>query len=159
NADEAYAIVHPDVDAQPDYIFRAVHSDFLVHVFADRESVPELLEPEAFLARFLAPADHALVPIIGESGSGKSHLVRWMNIRLPETKERAVIFVPKAQTNLRDIVETLIGRLPEGERRPYSKALQGAGGAVLNAKAQRTAILGQVHLALVNDPGDQSPGI
>lgn len=157
--DEAYEIIHPDVDAQPDYIFRATHSDFPVLVRSDRNAQPELLEPEEFLRRFLAPSDHVLVPVIGESGSGKSHLIRWMNLRLPETKERALIFVPKAQTNLREIVRMLIGRLPELDRKPYLEALQSAGGAMLNAKAQRTAILGQVHLALVNDAGDRQSSI
>src|SRR5581483_155080 len=97
--------------------------------------------------------DFALVPVVGESGTGKSHLIRWLQVRLGESAEREVIFVPKAGTNLRGIVASLIERLPEKAREPYSAALKGTGSTVLNSPAQRAAVLNQLHVQLMNDPG------
>src|SRR5688572_11555098 len=112
NPEEAIDIINPDVDAQPDYIFRAIHTSFPIQIRTVNSLDPVIVSMEKLLERFLAPRDIALVPIIGQSGTGKSHLVRWMNLKLAESRDSEIIFVPKAQTNLRDIVKTLIARLP-----------------------------------------------
>jgi uncharacterized protein (DUF2267 family) len=118
-----------------------------------------VVDSETLLRRFLAPRDHVLVPVVGESGTGKSHLVRWMRVRLPATATREVIFVPKAQTNLREIVRALVDRLPEAERAQFTAELQGANDSLKGALAQRTAILNELHTALQNDEGDPQSGI
>lgn len=156
-SDEVYEVINPDVDALPDYIFRAIHTHFPVQLRRNRKARQEIIEPEEFLKRFLEPQDHVMVPVIGESGSGKSHLIRWMRLRLKPDDTREVIFVPKAETNLRDIIITLIERLPKREQQSYLEALMGSGGVVLNPRAQRTAILGAIHLALSNDESENNP--
>ena len=157
-ADDAYAIINPDVDALPDYVFRAVHTDAPVQIREKPSGPAALTEPQTLLKRFLAPRDHVLVPVIGQSGTGKSHLVRWMRLHLPSTAAREVIFVPKAQTNLRDIVRSLADRLPDDERAQFISELRGAGDVLHTPAAQRTAILNELHTALQNDPGDPHAG-
>lgn len=54
-----------------------------------------------------------LMPVIGESGTGKSHLVRWIYERTKRDKKsehRVVIHVPKASTSLRALVNVLLDR-------------------------------------------------
>lgn len=65
-------------------------------------------DEQSFLAEFLKPHDYALVPILGHAGMGKSHLVRWLAMHIPETEKRKVILVRKAATNLREIIRLLI---------------------------------------------------
>ncbi|MEU2661922.1 protein DpdH [Micromonospora sp. NPDC007220] len=49
-----------------------------------------------------------LMPVTGESGTGKSHLVRWIHELTPSTDERLVIYLPKTSTSLRAVVRTLL---------------------------------------------------
>ena len=147
-------IINPDVDAIPDHIFRAIHTDFLVPIREDRNSVPEFLELDKFKERLLAPTDTSLVPVVGQSGTGKSHLIRWLKLTIPSDASREVMFVPKAQTNLRDIVTSLINRLDPVDQALYLKTLENSGDQLRNAKAQRTAVVNNLQLAIVNKAGD-----
>jgi hypothetical protein len=153
-AQDAYTIINPDADALEDHIFRAVHTDFPVHVRSRGAGAVRVITSAEFLAALLEPKDHAIIPVVGQSGTGKSHLIRWLDLQLrSSTHAREVIYVPKAQTNLRDIVHSLVSRLPVGEQESYLSALSASGSASLSREAQRTAILNQIHLALVNDRG------
>lgn len=49
-----------------------------------------------------------LMPVTGESGTGKSHLVRWVQELTPSTDKRLVIHLPKTSTSLRAVVRTLL---------------------------------------------------
>lgn len=49
-----------------------------------------------------------IAPVLGQSGSGKSHLVRWVRAKLPSKPGRHVIYLAKARTSLRDVVEALL---------------------------------------------------
>lgn len=48
-----------------------------------------------------------ITPVLGASGSGKSHLVRWANVNIERRPGRHVIYLPKT-TTLRDVVEALL---------------------------------------------------
>ncbi|MFI7578001.1 protein DpdH [Micromonospora sp. NPDC049497] len=49
-----------------------------------------------------------LMPVTGESGTGKSHLVRWVHELTRSTEKRVVIYLPKTSTSLRAVVRTLL---------------------------------------------------
>jgi len=49
-----------------------------------------------------------LMPVIGESGTGKSHLVRWVGEHLADTPQRRVVYLRKTGTNLHAVVTTLL---------------------------------------------------
>lgn len=55
-----------------------------------------------------------LLPITGASGRGKSHLVRWLQARIPASEDQKVVYIPKYQTNLRGVIEEIL-RGMEGE--------------------------------------------
>jgi hypothetical protein len=48
------------------------------------------------------------MPVIGDSGTGKSHLVRWVKERTPSTDLRHVIYLEKMRTSLKAVVTTLL---------------------------------------------------
>src|SRR6266536_5940978 len=55
-----------------------------------------------------------LMPVIGDSGTGKSHLVRWIREQIPSTEQRRVIYLPKTRTSLVAVVDELLAGV-EGE--------------------------------------------
>lgn len=77
---------------------------------ADAAGSPEVTESD-LIHEFVnsAPKEGIRVtPVLGESGSGKSHLVRWANINIERRPGRHVIYLPKTTTSLRDVVEKLL---------------------------------------------------
>jgi hypothetical protein len=70
---------------------------------------------KAFLEDFLQPASFAFVPVLGDAGTGKSHLVRWLSANIPSTDKRRVLIIPKVGTNLRSVIDRILGDM-RGER-------------------------------------------
>ncbi|MDQ0770250.1 hypothetical protein QF031_002999 [Pseudarthrobacter defluvii] len=72
----------------------------------------ESITEEDFLDEFLnsVPKEGVrITPVLGQSGSGKSHLVRWAEARIkPIPGRRKVIYLPKTRTSLRDVLEELL---------------------------------------------------
>lgn len=60
------------------------------------------------LRDFLAPKDFAFIPVLGEAGTGKSHLIRWLAAHIPSTATRHVLLIPKVDTNLRDVLARIL---------------------------------------------------
>ncbi|MET9218649.1 protein DpdH [Streptomyces sp. NPDC003300] len=49
-----------------------------------------------------------LLPIVGDSGTGKSHLVRWVRENLPPSDKYKIIYLEKAKTSLRAVIDALL---------------------------------------------------
>jgi hypothetical protein len=115
------AAVYDAIDTEalqtPDEYFLACHSPMVARR-ADRdtgvrqqESVPqgqllqELLDPRRRHVQFV---------VLGESGTGKSHLVRWLFLHCPPNEKRHVLLVRKSGTNLRQIIESILGSFKGG---------------------------------------------
>ena len=80
---------------------------------------PELVNEQQVLDEFLTsePTNGVLVaPVLGESGTGKSHLVRWVDAKIaaPNAAKRHVIYLKKTDTSLKNVVEQLLGRTRQG---------------------------------------------
>ena len=63
------------------------------------------------------------MPIIGGVGSGKTHLIKWLHLRIPETDGRKVVLVPRINTTLRKILSLMIGDLQGVVFDEFRKAL------------------------------------
>ncbi|WP_019901870.1 protein DpdH [Salinispora arenicola] len=55
-----------------------------------------------------------LMPVIGESGTGKSHLVRWAHAKIPATDRHHVIYLPKTRTSLKAVIQALLTGVSSG---------------------------------------------
>ncbi len=55
-----------------------------------------------------------LLPIVGDSGTGKSHLVRWVRENLPPSDKYKVIYLEKAKTSLRAVIDALLADADSG---------------------------------------------
>jgi len=157
--ESALEIINPDVDAQPNAFFRAVHTDNPIRRMDRNRKNTTIVEAKKILDEFLEPKKFSLVPVIGDSGSGKSHFVRWINLRIKRDDTREVLFVPKAKTNLRDIVRQLIFRIPEGSQEQYLNMLQGTGTGQLSVEAQRASILNNIQTGLKNVPKTENANL
>ncbi|GIV03594.1 MAG: hypothetical protein KatS3mg015_2424 [Fimbriimonadales bacterium] len=116
--EDARAVLDYEALNVPDSVFGAVHYPMR---FYRRDQLPgeatgfqpttrgNLWDEERFLEDVLDPeVDYKLVPVIGHSGTGKSHLIRWLAARTKESSERRVILVPRAGTNLREVIRRIL---------------------------------------------------
>lgn len=62
---------------------------------------------QEFLQQFLKPEDYIFVAVLGDSGAGKSHLIRWLSAQIPKTSDRRVLLIPKF-TSLKEIIARIL---------------------------------------------------
>ncbi len=143
-------VINPFAEHISDSLFRAVHSDWNLNVSQpvgkSFQSITEAawneLTPSQFLADFLRiERPHALAAILGETGSGKSHLVHWMRLNIRPDEQRLVLVVPKSGTSLRAIVKMIIENLPKEEQQSFLDTLQSAGDGAQNRSDQKQQLL------------------
>lgn len=83
-----------------------------------RRDTADLVDEEAVRSDFLnrrLSGGALLMPVIGESGTGKSHLVRWVREKTPSDDKREVIYLPKSQTSLKAVVKALLAKVESAE--------------------------------------------
>ena len=143
-------VINPFAEHINDSLFRAVHSDWDLKVSPQvGKSFQEIGEaswadmtPTAFLEDFLREdRPHALAAVLGETGSGKSHLVHWMRLNIKPTRERVVLIVRKSGTSLRSIVKMVIDELPPEQQASFLETLQSAGDGTQSRADQKQQLL------------------
>lgn len=153
-------VINPFAEHISDGLFRAVHSDWDLKVSPQvGKSFQEIGEaswanmtPAAFLDDFLhADRPHALAAILGETGSGKSHLVHWMRLNIRPTKERVVLVVRKSGTSLRNIVKMIIAKLPADQQASFLETLQSAGDGTQSRADQKQQLLNDLAQVIRED--------
>lgn len=112
--------VYSDIGALPsdaDAVFLAAHTPMsLSHVkgpeisstaFGERNVLGALLSGVGDIDR------NTLVAVTGASGTGKSHVVRWVHAHLNANDPRFhVLYVPRAVQTIRELLRRLVGELP-----------------------------------------------
>lgn len=153
-------VINPFAEHIPDSLFRAVHSDWALQVtppigerYQDIDAAAfTQMEPAEFLADFLREdRPHALAAILGETGSGKSHLVHWMRLNLREDPRRMVLVVRKSGTSLRAIVRDIIGNLPVDQQRSFLDTFNAAGDGTMTTEGRRRELLHHLGQAIRED--------
>ncbi|WP_336031205.1 protein DpdH [Geodermatophilus sp. FMUSA9-8] len=95
-------------------VFLATHAPLDIHrtsVAGGRPGVTKVVSERDVLNDFLTrPTNNGvlIMPVLGESGAGKSHLVRWIAVQLESTSKREVIYLPKDNTSLSGVIELLL---------------------------------------------------
>ena len=116
--DQVVACVKSDAESSNEAVALAVHQRMRFErrvIGADSRLLPECDEHElleAFLATDLADG-RVIIPISGKSGTGKSHVIRWLDSQirhLPGHKRRVVIRIPKG-TSLKGVLAILLSTL------------------------------------------------
>lgn len=128
------------------HLFLATHNPMVMYRqdLSDAASrVP--YDEQQLLKDFLAPSDFVFMTVLGSSGTGKSHLVRWLAARIPASTERRVLLIPKVGTNLRDILQMILEGM-EGQRFDEYRSRLQRGAATLNDLQAREALLNSLAL-------------
>ena len=153
-------VINPFAEHIPDSLFRAVHSDWDLQVtppigqrYQDvTSSAWTQMTPPEFLEDFLRQdRPHALAAILGDTGSGKSHLVHWMRLHLRDDSERMVLVVRKSGTSLRAIVREIIGKLPVDQQRGFLETFNAAGDGTMTPEGRRRELLHHLGQAIRED--------
>lgn len=117
---DCLACIKPEAENPSDAVFLAVHQEMrlLRKSFSSDASLPEKKSQRQFLNDFLKddPSGRVIVPILGESGIGKSHLVRWLDVQLrqlDDSEKRHVIRIPKSSS-----LKSVLGRILDGLEGP-----------------------------------------
>lgn len=112
--------IKPDAESDWQEVFLAVHQPMCL---TKRALVPNATDGDRIvtesdiLAEFLKddPSGRVIMPIFGDSGSGKSHLVKWLSLQLemqPDASRRHIIRIPKnasLKSVLGFILDDLVG--------------------------------------------------
>ncbi|GAA2258171.1 hypothetical protein GCM10010402_11970 [Actinomadura luteofluorescens] len=110
-AREAPVIIPVEAESTSDGVFLATHTSIPI---TQRNRVDSTVggdivnEHDLLRAVNELPADQPIIPILGKSGTGKSHLVRWLRANLSTTGSTRQIFVPKHRMSLRGILELIL---------------------------------------------------
>lgn len=108
---EADRIIPTEAEIPSDGVFLATHTSIPVFqrdVVVNANRTTRADEEALLQAVTEQPADLPILPILGGSGTGKSHLVRWLRAKLPPKEGRRVIFVPKHRMSLRGILDLIL---------------------------------------------------
>ncbi|WP_375502626.1 protein DpdH [uncultured Jatrophihabitans sp.] len=93
---------------------------------ATTDSVSEQEVLEEFLSA--PPSEGYLAAtVLGESGAGKSHLIRWIEANIEEHPHRHVIYLQKTETSLKDVIEKLLLDQTEPEFEEIRRKLSSLG--------------------------------
>src|SRR5258708_33917919 len=104
DADAVFLAAHTSLDI--------AHTEGAMRSGAERE----VAVLRALDSSFGIPGQNTLIAITGPSGSGKSHLVRWVRAQLSETAESYhLVYVPKALETLRQLLGHILDRMPDPE--------------------------------------------
>jgi hypothetical protein len=162
-------IINPEAEVVSPRIFRAVHSPFELRVSGPVGTEFQNIRPENYrsmtqeelLEDFLRPdVPYRRMAVFGRSGSGKSHLIHWLKLQIPNTPERRIVVVPKMGTSLRAILEMLIDELPPDQQVAFREALNKTGDSAATRSGQKTRLLNELAIAISErQPRPNSPDL
>lgn len=99
-----------------DAVFLAAHTSLDIrhvkgaHVEAQ---TPEQGVLRSLTSSFGLPSENTVIAVTGPSGTGKSHLVRWLRAHLSDTDPRYhLIYVPRELATLRDLIGRVLDGMP-----------------------------------------------
>lgn len=127
------ARITSEAEAASEWVALAVHQPMRFVPRVIGATAPPLGEcdEQALLRAFLTeelPEGRVIVPIVGESGVGKSHVIRWLDTQLrvrSDADRRVVIRIPKG-VSLREVLRLLLERLPPARYDNYRDELERA---------------------------------
>ncbi|MCW6036019.1 hypothetical protein K4A83_07000 [Spirulina subsalsa FACHB-351] len=136
NRDNVRRVMEVEATQVTDWVFLATHHPLPMYRQELIEGDSQIVYSEQqFLRDFLASPDFAFVPVLGQSGTGKSHLIRWLSANILSTEKRKVILIPKIGTNLKDIMNLILEGMEGHPFDEYRERLNRATNSLNEAQA------------------------
>ncbi|MDS4040400.1 MAG: protein DpdH [Candidatus Competibacter sp.] len=156
NPERVHEVINPDAEAVAEEIFLAIHTDYplLFSESADRTIALTSISAYDFLHQYFLDSnrgDYVQTMVLGESGSGKSHFIKWINLNIPQQEDTYIFAIPKARTSLRTIIESIVGLLPSNLADPYRQQLKKSDPVTLNDQGKIHYLLSSIALAISQD--------
>lgn len=150
NLDKVRRVMDVEATQPPNHLFLATHHPIAMYR-QELIKAPSRVayDEEKFLKDFLAEKDFVFVPVLGGSGTGKSHLIRWVAANIKSTDKRKVLLIPKIGTNLKDIISLILEGM-EGEKFDEYRARLNRATSTLTEAQARVQLLNQL-AAVVGD--------
>ncbi|MBQ1065596.1 MULTISPECIES: ATP-binding protein [Micromonospora] len=146
--------VYSDIGALPSdagAVFLAAHTPMVVsHPRGEQfpgDGSDERQVLGALQAHIGDPDRNTLIAVTGESGAGKSHVVRWVNAHLDPSPRYHVLYVPRAVQTIRDLLRRIVAGLPGSGGQDLMKRIDAAVGKTTPAELQ-DRLLEEMRLAL-----------
>lgn len=114
--------------------------------------------PESEIAKVLSgplrPDGYLFIPIVGGSGTGKSHLVRWVHEHTAETPSWEARYLAKNRTSIRRVIEVVIEGLSGPAIDAAHDALESAPAHTESADVLAERLLDELALLVAADDSD-----
>lgn len=165
SAENVAQTVYSDIgqlSGEADAVFLAAHSPMDLEHRKGKEDAngansAEERVLEALTSRIGDVDRNTLVAVTGASGSGKSHVVRWVHAHLPKDDPRfQILYVPRAVQTLRELLRRIIEGLPGVEGTDLMRRVDSAFAGVKPGMLQEN-LFNQMKLALNWTLEDRAP--
>lgn len=103
---------------------------------------------DQFLRDFLKADDYIFTAILGESGTGKSHLIRWLSANVPPSSKRHLIQIPRF-TNLKQILLLMLEGMEGPKFDEYRNRIEHSTGSLTFEQAKENLLY---NIALCSGP-------
>jgi hypothetical protein len=156
NLENVRRVMDVEATQPPNHLFLATHHPVAMYrqeliLIKESDTSRVKYDEEKLLTDFLAENDFAFVPVLGGSGTGKSHLIRWLEANIKSTDRRKVLLIPKIGTNLKDIISLILEGM-EGEKFDEYRQRVNRATSTLTETQARVQLLNQL-AAAVGDTG------
>jgi hypothetical protein len=148
-----------DADSVEDSVFMATHTDPYLQVDRSPNArSPSTSNLETHTATqlleevFLDPkSNHVQFAVIGEPGTGKSHLIKWMDLAMPDSDKYEKIRVPRAGSTLLGVLKQIVSLLPDDQREQYDSRISQGGAEQLTYGQKTYRILTAIAVSINED--------
>jgi hypothetical protein len=125
NPTEVGRMATTEAESFSDSMFLATHSPLKVRRYqflpppggvgvGTLEDLGRMTEQEV-LDAFLNAESFFFMPVLGQSGTGKTHLIRWLATKIKSNEHRRVIRIPRLGISLRGVIDRIIEGMPGEE--------------------------------------------
>lgn len=119
-------------------------------VLVDEQEVTDALRS------VIGPDGYLLIPVVGGSGTGKSHLVRWVYEQTRDTPEWETRYLEKNRTSIRHVVELVLDGMSGPVIDAAREALESAPAHSENEETLGQRLLDELALVVAEEPVLQS---
>lgn len=97
--------------------------------------------------------------ITGQTGTGKSHLVRWLRTQIPRNDKWHLVYIEKRNTSLRRIIEQILTDIDTPTANTLRISLVHAAAQVTTVEEAMLAVLNQLHQLVTFDEAPTIAGL